>query len=142
MALIAHNLGFGNGSLYEDTETGVVQYRATQKILPAFSVRIADVTGVSSERRGLMTVLMKIHGQGSVLAEVEVNYGTTELVNAWFKSRIGLGATRTAQDNATSLGNELEKLAALYQSGALSQEEFAAAKRKLFGVSAEPGSVR
>ncbi|MFN7835351.1 MAG: SHOCT domain-containing protein [Burkholderiaceae bacterium] len=64
------------------------------------------------------------------------NHGTTELVAEWFKSRIGLGATRVAatDNNAAGMVEELTKLAALHQEGILSEEEFVAAKRKLIGL--------
>lgn len=136
MPTVSHGLGFGNGSLIENTDNGTVQYRATGNLLPAFNVRIADVTGVSNQKKGFLKVLMRVHGQGTVLAEVEVNHGTTELVAEWFKSRIGLGATRvasTAQESA-GIAGELAKLAALHRDGILTAEEFVAAKRKLVGL--------
>lgn len=135
MPAISHGLGFGNGSLIENTDTGTVQYRATGTLLPAFNVRLADVTGVSSQKKGFLKVLMRVHGQGTVLAEVEVNHGTTELVANWFNSRIGFGATRVAStDNKSGMTEELTKLAALHRDGILSEEEFVAAKRKLVGL--------
>lgn len=134
MTLKSHDLGFGHGSLVENAEAGTVQYRATGKLLPAFNLRIADVTGVSSQRAGMLKVLMRVHGQGTVLAEVEVNHGTTEHVSAWFKARIGLGATRVTAVVATSLTDQFATLATLFHDGALTQEEFTAAKRKLVGL--------
>ena len=135
MPAISHGLGFGNGSLIENADIGTVQYRATGTLLPAFNVRLADVTGVSSQKKGFLKVLMRVHGQGTVLAEVEVNHGTTELVAEWFNSRIGLGATRVAStDNKSGMTEELTKLAALHRDGILSEEEFVAAKRKLVGL--------
>lgn len=137
---VSHGLGFGNGSIIENTENGTVQFRATGTILPAFNVRLADVTGVSSQRKGFLKVVMRVHGQGTVLAEVDVNHGTTELVSAWFASRIGLGATRVSQNESVSKGQnpsisvELTKLAALHKNGVLSDDEFSAAKRKLVGL--------
>ena len=136
MPVKSHSRGFGNGSLIENTDHCTVQYRATGKLLPAFNVRLADVTGVSSQKKGLLTMLMRVHGQGTILAEVEVNHGTTELVSEWFKSRIGLGATRVAStdSNTSGMTEELSKLAVLYREGILSEEEFVAAKRKLVGL--------
>lgn len=134
MPITSHGLGFGYGSLIENTDDGTVQYRATGKLLPAFNVRLADVTGVSGQRKGLLKILMKVHGQGTVLAEVEVNHGTTERVAEWFKSRIGLGATRVVSTEVSGMTEELTKLAALRREGVLSEEEFVAAKRKLVGL--------
>lgn len=134
MPTTSHGLGFGHGSLIENTNDGTVQYRAVGKLLPAFNLRLADVTGVSGQRKGLLKVLMRVHGQGTVLAEVEVNHGTTELVAEWFKSRIGLGATRVVATETSGMADELKKLAALRCDGMLSEEEFVAAKRKLVGL--------
>lgn len=134
MTLKSHDLGFGHGSLIENVEAGTVQYRATGKLLPSFSVRIADVTGVSSQKAGWLKLAMRVHGQGTVLAEVEVNHGTSELVDAWFKSRVGLGATRVSGSENVPLTEQLTTLAKLYQDGVLTQEEFTAAKRKLVGL--------
>jgi Short C-terminal domain len=124
-----------NGSLIENTDDGTVQYVANGKLLPAFNLRLADVTGVSGQGKGWLKVLMRVYGQGTVLAEVEVNQGTTELVAEWFKSRIGLGATRVVATDSPGMTEELTKLAALRRDGILSEEEFVAAKRKLVGLS-------
>ena len=134
MPATSHGLGIGNGSLIENTDTGTVQYRATGKLLPAFNLRLADVTGVSGQSKGFLKVLIKVHGQGTVLAEVEVNHGTTELVAEWFKSRIGLGATRGVATDGPGVTEELTRLAAFRRDGILSEEEFVAAKRKLVGL--------
>ena len=135
MPITSHDLGFGHGSLIEDSDTGTVQYRATGKFLPAFNVRLKDVTGTSSERRGILKVVMKVHGQGTILAQVEVNHGTTEKVGEWFQARVGAGAVRVTAVAESSLSGELEKLVALHRDGVLSSEELAAAKRKLLGLS-------
>lgn len=134
MAVHSHGLGFGNGSLIENTDTGTVTYRASGKILPAFSCALVDVTGVTGQRKGLH-VIMRVHGQGTVLAEVEVSHGTTEVVSSWFKSRIGSGATRVEVTNGAGLADELTKLAGLLRDGLLSADEFQVAKQKLLGTS-------
>lgn len=146
MPTIAHGLGLGSGSLYEDPEKGTVEYRASGTLLPAFSVRLADVTGVSCQRIGDLAWLMKVHGQGSVLAEVPVGYGTTEVVRAWFQSRMGEAKTTPAAPPAASIDpakaetpppqqrsvtDELKKLADLYEAKWLTKAEFSAAKAKL-----------
>jgi hypothetical protein len=156
MPTIAHGLGVGHGSLYEDPEKGTVEYRASGFLLAAFSVRLADVTGVSCQRiltgpyhvgwGGSHAWLMKVHGQGSVLAEVPVGYGTTEVVRTWFQSRMGEQKPTPAAPPAASIEpakaetpppqqrsvtDELKKLAALYESKWLSKAEFSAAKAKL-----------
>ena len=45
----SHGLGFGNGSII-DYGGGIIEYRQTGKMLPAFKVNIADVTGFSARR--------------------------------------------------------------------------------------------
>lgn len=42
----SHGLGFGNGSII-DLGGGIIEYRQTGKLLPAFKVSIADITGFS-----------------------------------------------------------------------------------------------
>ena len=140
MQLVSHDLGFGHGSLIEDPDNGTVKYRASGKILPAFNIRLADVTGVSNQRKGFLKVLMRIHGQGTILAEIEVNHGTTELISNWFQSRNGLGSTRISPTGGVSvigthsISEELNKLAVLYKDGVLTEEEYIAAKRKVVGI--------
>jgi hypothetical protein len=46
---ISHGLGVGAGSIIEYS-TGVVEYRQTGKLLPAFRLSIADVTGFATRK--------------------------------------------------------------------------------------------
>ncbi len=131
MPSISHGLGVGHGSIIENTDDGSVEYRATGTLLPAFRVRLADVTGVSGQRKGLLKIIMQVHGQGTVLAAAEVNHGTTELVDKWFKTRIGVGATRVVSSETNGIAGQLEKLASLHAQGLLTDDEFTAAKKKL-----------
>ena len=133
MPTTSHGLGFGHGSIIENTDDGTIEYRATGTLLSAFRVRLADVTGVSSQRKGILKIIMQVHGQGTVLAAAEVNHGTTELVEKWFKSRIGMGATRVVSSEKNGIAEQLEKLASLHAQGLLTDGEFAAAKKKLIG---------
>ena len=130
MPLVSHDLGFGHGSLIEDPDNGIVKYRASGQILPAFNIRLADVIGISNQRKGFLKVLMQIHGQGTVLAEIKVNYGTTKLISNWFQSRNGLGDMRILPTGGISvigthsISEELNKLAVLYKDRVLTEEEY------------------
>ncbi|MFN0159070.1 MAG: SHOCT domain-containing protein [Bacteroidota bacterium] len=131
MSKISHSLGIGNGSLIEDTENGRVQYRPTGKIMPAFNIRIADVTGVSWRKKDFLKVFVTIHGQGTVLAEVEVYHSTSEKIDDWFTNKIGLGATRTSESPTNAMSDELLKLAELHKKSILTDDEFTIAKKKI-----------
>lgn len=134
-----YHLGVGNGTLIENTD-GTVSYRATGTILPAFNVKIADVTGVTSERAGFLTVKMKILGRGTTLAEVAVNYGTTELIRDWFAARSTeqnsepLVAKNTTPSARDTISEEIIKLKNLFDSGVLTEEEFSKAKAKILDL--------
>jgi site-specific recombinase XerC len=137
MAIVNHKLGFGAGTLIEDTDRGTVKFRKDGDFMSSFEVRIADVTGISWRKNGLLSVTMSVNGQGSTLAEVKVGHGVTEKLDAWFKERIGLGATRIAPTSASApidkllISDEIKKLAALHSEGILSDAEFTAAKQRL-----------
>ena len=51
----SHGLGFGNGSII-DYGDGIIEYRQTGKVNPAFKINIADVTGFSLRREPAPTV--------------------------------------------------------------------------------------
>jgi hypothetical protein len=75
------------------------------------------------------------HGAGTTLAEVAVNHGTAEKVEAWFRAHGDFGAnTRSLARSTvapTSVADELAKLAQLRDAGVLSPAEFEAQKAKL-----------
>jgi Short C-terminal domain len=143
----SHGLGFGNGSIIEYGGGGI-EYRQTGKVLPAFKVDIADVTGFSvrkATRQGskngasaLQQVLV-LQGSGTELATCPVNYGTAQKIEALirkhpsFRGNVPQNAPigrpqGTAQVN---IADELTKLAQLRDTGVLSPEEFDQAKAKL-----------
>lgn len=131
----------------------VIEYRQTGKLLPAFKVNIADVTGFSVRRptrqdrksggaSGLQQVFV-LQGSGTDLASCPVSYGTAEKVEAWirahpaFRGNVPQGQPMNAPPApASNLADELAKLAQLRDSGALSPEEFERAKAKLLIASA------
>jgi hypothetical protein len=86
----SHGLGFGNGSIV-DYGSGVIEYRQTGKLLPAFKVNIADITGFSVRKAtrqdkkngasALQQVLV-LQGGGTELAACPVNYGTAQKIEA------------------------------------------------------------
>ena len=145
----SHGLGFGRGSII-DYGDGIVEYRPTGKVLPAFKVNIADVTGFSVRKAtrhdrkngasGLQQVFV-LQGSGTELATCPVNYGTAEKIEAWirahpsFRGNVPQNAPVAAPQGAalTNVADELAKLAQLRDAGVLSPEEFDRAKARLLG---------
>ena len=139
----SHALGMGNGSLIE-YDDGLVDYRPTGKLLPAFRVAIADVRGFSvrkvtrddKKRLGASSLqqVLVVQGLGTTLAEVAVNYGTAQKIEEWFRAHPLFGSSAPASNQAgpgASLADELAKLAGLRDSGVLTPDEFEAAKSRL-----------
>lgn len=143
----SHGLGFGNGSII-DCGGGVIEYRQTGKVLPAFKVNIADVSGFSVRRPTLqdkkdgassMQKVLVLQGNGTEIASCPVSYGTAQKIEDWIRSHPAFrgNAAQTApaampQPAAPSnLVDELTRLGQLRDSGVLSAEEFEQAKAKL-----------
>ncbi len=143
---VSHGLGMGKGSLIEHDD-GTVEYRQTGKLIPAFRVRVRDVSGFSirkatrDDKKRLnalsMQEVLTIQGSGTMLAEVAVNRGTGEKIEEWFRAHadFGAGARPRASPSAgtVSVADELAKLAQLRDAGILSPDEFEAQKAKLLG---------
>lgn len=143
----SHGLGMGKGSII-DHGGGIIEYRQTGKLMPAFKVNIADVTGFSVRKAtrqdkkngasGLQQVIV-LQGGGTELASCAVNYGTAEKIEAWIRAHpsFGANASRSAPPAqvaaADNIADQLTKLAQLRDAGALSPEEFEQAKAKLLG---------
>jgi hypothetical protein len=143
----SHGLGVGKGSII-DYGGGMIEYRQTGKLLPAFKVNIADVTGFSVRKAtkqdkkngasGLQQVFV-LQGSGTEVATCPVNYGTAEKIEAWirahpsFRGNVPQNApAATPQITApVNLADELTKLAQLRDAGVLSPAEFDQAKAKL-----------
>src|SRR5487761_1096893 len=90
----SHGLGFGNGSII-DLGGGIIEYRQTGKLLPAFKVNIADVTGFAvrkATRRdkkngaSMLQQVFVLQGSGTELAACPVNYGTAEKNETWIRA--------------------------------------------------------
>jgi len=143
----SHGLGFGNGSII-DYGGGIIEYRQTGKLIPAFKVNIADITGFSvrkatrKKRKNGATALQQVlvlQGSGTELTACPVNYGTAEKIEAWirahpsFRGNVPQNAPAAALQGAApvSIVDELTKLAQLRDAGVLSPEEFDRAKAKL-----------
>jgi hypothetical protein len=159
MPVFRHSFSFG--TLVEDSDSGYVKLEQFGKLFSAARVRIADVTGVSAANSssGWGLVTARIHGLGSVLAEVDMLGKDVEKLDSWFRTKnakpdssaaqIG-GATAPTPRTVPSQGQlnaqavdrksepdlvtALARLAELRASGALTDEEFTLAKRKLLGV--------
>jgi Short C-terminal domain len=141
-----HALGVGSGS-FIDHGNGVVDYRATGKVLPAFKVNVADITGFAVRKptkqdkkngAGRLQQVFVILGGGTELASVAVNYGTAEKLEAWcrshplFRGNVPQSSSVPLADtSANSTADELMKLAQLRDTGILSLAEFEQAKTKL-----------
>ena len=140
-------LGFGNGSVIDYGDS--VEYRQTGKLIPAFRVTVADITGFSVRKvtrddkkrldASALQQVFVVQGSGTTLAEVAVNHGTAAKIEQVLRAhpRFGTnvhqstpGASSTATPT-TSWVDELAKLAALRDTGVLTSEEFEIAKRKL-----------
>ncbi|MCE5290852.1 MAG: DUF4429 domain-containing protein [Nocardiaceae bacterium] len=142
----SHGLGFGNGSLI-DYGNGTVEFRKTMTVLPAFRVNVADVTGfavrrvTSDDKKRLkassLEQVLTVQGNGTVIAEVAVSYGTSEKIEAWFRNHPDWGKRHQLQQqpvgapSAPDLTAQLAALVSLRDQGALSAEEFERAKAKL-----------
>ena len=142
---IAHGLGVGRGSLYEYSD-GTVAYRPTGSLLPAFRVRIADVAGFSTrhatpaDRRQLkannLQQVLTVHGLGGLLAEAAVNYGTAELIQSWFWQKQTQARSQPQLPLHTlnvsdSAADEIAKLKALVDGGAITYREFKKRKKAI-----------
>ena len=141
---VTHGFGLGNGGI-SDLGDGVVEYRATGKIFPAFRVNVADVTGFAVRRPGRadkslgasgMQQIFSIIGGGTELAACAVNYGTSAKIEAWIRAQPLFGknvapASATPPASQGTLSEELTKLAGLRDSGVLTPDEFNQAKAKL-----------
>ncbi len=142
-APVKHPLGVGNGKILEYPD-GTAAYIKTMEFSHAFRVHIADVTGFSVTKNGKM-LERRLHvlGNGSTLAFVDVNHGTSELIEKWFRSHKlfhgnvhrsappPTSAPPAASPAASMIADELRKLAALRDEGILTDQEFDAQKRKL-----------
>jgi hypothetical protein len=145
----SHGLGFGNGSIIE-YDGGLIEYRQTGKLLPAFKVNIADVTGFSvrkatrQDKKNGASALQQVfvlQGSGTELAACAVNYGTASKIEAWirrhplFRGNVPQNAPAAGPRGTLqlSIADELTKLVQLRNAGMLSPEEFERAKARLLG---------
>jgi hypothetical protein len=145
----SHGLGFGNGSII-DYGGGIIEYRQTGKLLPAFKVNIADATGFSvrkatrQDRKNGASALQQmfvLQGSGTELAACPVNHGTAQKIEAWirahpsFRGNVPQNAPVAAPQGQVpiSIADELTKLIQLRDAGMLSPEDFDRAKAKLLG---------
>lgn len=143
----SHGLGFGNGSII-DYGGGIIEYRQTGKLLPAFKVNIADVTGFTvrkatrqDKKNGASAFqqVLVLQGSGTELAACAINYGTAQKIEAWIRAHPSFRGNvpqniQVAAPQETAMVNiadELTKLAHLRDAGVLSPEEFDKAKAKL-----------
>ncbi|WP_137876523.1 SHOCT domain-containing protein [Rhodococcus sp. Q] len=133
-------LGFGHGRIVE-FEDGTAAYYKTGELTQAFRIKIADVRGFSVTKGGkMLTRSISVLGNGTTLATVDVNHGTSELIENWFKGHPLFNTTATPTTPAAPaphqvsphlVADELRKLADMRNEGILTQAEFDAQKAKL-----------
>lgn len=131
-----HGLGFGRGRIIE-YEDGSAGYVPTASLSQAFRVRIADITGFSvSKGNKALERTFNVLGNGTLLASANVNHGTSEILEQWFRSH-PLFVSHSPQVHAqgsiqsVSVADELGKLAELRAQGVLTDAEFATQKARL-----------
>jgi hypothetical protein len=135
----------GKGSII-DHGGGIIEYRQTGKLMPAFKVNVADVTGFSVRRparqdkkngASSLQQVITLQGGGAELASCAVNYGTADKIEAWIRAHPSFGANAARSGLAPQgvapddTADQLLKLAQLRESEVLSPEEFDQAKAKL-----------
>jgi hypothetical protein len=143
----SHGLGVGSGSIIDHGD-GTIEYRQTGKLLPAFKVNLADVTGFSvrkvtrqDKKNGASAFqqMLILQGSGTELATCAINHGTAAKIEAWirahpsFRGNVPQHGTGAASQGSVpvSIADELAKLAQLREAGVLSAGEFDQAKAKL-----------
>jgi hypothetical protein len=132
-----HKLGFGNGTIVE-YEDGTAGYIPSVKFTQAFRVKISDVTGFSvTKGRKMLERQINVMGNGTLLGAASVNHGTSEAIENWFRAHPSFGKHQgpvsAPAGSASTVADEIRKLADLRAQGALTEEEFAAAKQRLIG---------
>jgi hypothetical protein len=129
-------LGYGSGKIMEH-EDGSAGYVPTQSFSQAFRVKISDVTGFSVTKSGrMLTRTFNVLGNGTLLGSAEDNHGTSEKIEAWFRSHPLFGKIAAATPIAAgqiSTADEIRKLGELRAEGLLTDQEFAAHKARLLG---------
>lgn len=132
-----HALGFGNGRIveYEDGSAGYIE---SGKFTQAFRVKIPEVTGFSVTKNGkLLSRQLNVLGNGTQLGAAEVNHGTAELIERWFRSHplfakaTAPGVHSSSAPTQPGVADEIRKLGELQLQGLLTEEEFAAQKARL-----------
>jgi hypothetical protein len=142
-APVKHPLGFGYGKILEYPD-GTAAYVKSMELTHAFRVHISDVSGFSVTKSGkLLERRLHILGNGSTLAFVDVNHGTPERIESWFRNHklfhgnvarsapTPVGPPTPSAPAASMIADELRKLAALRNEGILSDEEFETQKARL-----------
>lgn len=130
-------LGWGNGKIIEH-EDGSAGYVPSASFTQAFRVKIVDVTGFSVTKSGkMLTRTLNVLGNGTLLGTAEVNHGTAEVIENWFRSHSLFGSNATVPAPAVEVGvsvaDEIRKLGELRTQGLLTDAEFAAQKSLLLG---------
>ncbi|HSX68519.1 SHOCT domain-containing protein [Nocardioides sp.] len=146
-----NNLGFAAGKMVDHGD-GLIGYLAPGKFLESFRVQARHVTGVSETRAKRLTYRITVFGQGTTLAEFDGAAGVAPKLDAWFRewnTRVAANEAQaaayaapkpapaaarsapTAAPAVPNLADQLSALVGLHAAGALTDEEFTAAKTRL-----------
>lgn len=134
-----HKLGFNKGTILE-YEDGTAAYKPSGIQGEEFRVKISEVTGFSVTSAGHFGKKLHLMGHGAEMAKMRFVGNTGEKVEKWFREQPAFGtqvapagAAQVSGPPTTGVADELAKLVALRDSGALTQDEFEAQKAKLLG---------
>ncbi|MDQ1105440.1 SHOCT domain-containing protein [Nocardioides zeae] len=103
----------------------------------AFRVPLDAVVGFTEARGSFTRATLSVLGQGGVIAECSTNYGAADRLNRWLGEHRPASPQASASPSPGSSGPglvaDLERLAALHRSDALTAAEYAEAKTRLLG---------
>lgn len=122
-------LSFALGGYVFTADDSYVYYKS---IYFGKSIRIArkDIESVSLDKGGMGKNIIKVNGNGTTLAEVELPKPWAEKAQDFIMSE-ALGGSSS---NKSSGFNDLEKLSDLKNKGIISEEEFNQKKKQILGI--------
>lgn len=121
--------------VHPDGTIGLVE---TGRFNFAFRVPLNAVVGFTEARSSFTRATLTVLGQGGAIAECSTNYGAADRLNRWLEEHRPAAAPQVPASAPLSpsgpgLVDDLERLAALHRSGALTAVEYAEAKKRLLG---------
>lgn len=108
------------------------EYLSYQSIYgKSFRVRRQDIESISLDKGGFGKNIIKINGNGTLLAQVEMPKNWAEKAQSFIMSEVLDG--KPAKES-TSNFSELEKLSELKDKGIITQDEFDKKKKQILGL--------